>query len=276
MVAVYQYMRLCGYPANRIAILTTYNGQKALLKDVLKRRCAGYGVFGEPARVETVDKFQGQQADYVLLSLVRTRAVGHLRDVRRLTVALSRARLGLYVFGRAALFANCLELQPAFAQMTSASGRPTSLRLLVGEQWPTARPAAAAAAASAGANSSAETAAAAEAVATSAVEASGGLLTPVDVSGVDHMGSIVARILGAQMALAYPAQQQLQQPSAASASAAAGLPSAGGGRGSRRPQFGEGQEGAEEEEASAAAGRDYEPTAAADDDEEEEAGSDDE
>ena len=61
-----------------------------------------------------MDKYQGQQNEYVLLSLVRTRAVGHLRDVRRLVVAFSRARLGLYIFGRASVFANCYELQPAF------------------------------------------------------------------------------------------------------------------------------------------------------------------
>lgn len=61
-----------------------------------------------------MDKYQGQQNDYVLLSLVRTRAFGHLRDVRRLVVAMSRARLGLYVFGRAQLFGNCYELQPTF------------------------------------------------------------------------------------------------------------------------------------------------------------------
>ena len=35
-------------------------------------------------QVTTVDKFQGQQNDYVLLSLVRTNHFGHLRDVRRL------------------------------------------------------------------------------------------------------------------------------------------------------------------------------------------------
>jgi superfamily I DNA and/or RNA helicase len=61
-----------------------------------------------------VDKYQGQQNQYVLLSLVRTRAVGHLRDVRRLVVAMSRARLGLYIFGRTSLFASCYELQPTF------------------------------------------------------------------------------------------------------------------------------------------------------------------
>lgn len=47
-----------------------------------------------------MDKYQGAQNDYILLSLVRTRTVGHLRDVRRLVVAMSRARLGLYIFGR--------------------------------------------------------------------------------------------------------------------------------------------------------------------------------
>jgi hypothetical protein len=58
---------------------------------------AGGVVFGS---VTTVDRYQGQQNDYVLLSLVRTRAIGHIRDVRRLVVAMSRARLGLYVFCR--------------------------------------------------------------------------------------------------------------------------------------------------------------------------------
>lgn len=73
-----------------------------------------------------MDKYQGQQNDYILLSLVRTRAVGHIRDVRRLVVALSRARLGLYIFGRAELFANCYELRPAMKQLLA---RPQQLHL---------------------------------------------------------------------------------------------------------------------------------------------------
>lgn len=107
-------MRLLGYPAASISVLTTYNGQKALLRDVIERRCANNPLFGRPHKVATVDKYQGQQNQYVLLSLVRTRAVGHLRDPRRLVVAMSRARLGLYIFGRAQLFAGCYELQPTF------------------------------------------------------------------------------------------------------------------------------------------------------------------
>lgn len=64
-----------------------------------------------------MDKYQGQQNDFIILSLVRSRAVGHLRDVRRLVVAMSRARLGLYIFARVALFKNCFELTPAFEQV---------------------------------------------------------------------------------------------------------------------------------------------------------------
>lgn len=126
VVTLYQYMRLLGYPAHKISMLTTYNGQKALLKDVVERRCAHHPAFGVPHKIATVDKYQGQQNDYILLSLVRTRAVGHIRDVRRLVVALSRARLGLYIFGRAELFANCYELRPAMKQLLA---RPQQLHL---------------------------------------------------------------------------------------------------------------------------------------------------
>ncbi|RKP09855.1 P-loop containing nucleoside triphosphate hydrolase protein [Thamnocephalis sphaerospora] len=132
VVATYQYMRLLGYPAERITILTTYNGQRALIGDVLRRRCSWQPYFGMPAKVTTVDKYQGQQNDYILLSLVRTKHVGYLRDVRRLTVAMSRARLGLYVFGRLRLFAGCVDLKPTFDQL---AGRPTQLCLQEGELY---------------------------------------------------------------------------------------------------------------------------------------------
>jgi intron-binding protein aquarius len=85
-----------------------------------------------------VDKFQGQQNDFILLSLVRTRFVGHLRDVRRLIVAMSRARLGLYVFCRRSLFEQCYELQPTFQLLLQ---RPDKLALNLDECTPfTERP----------------------------------------------------------------------------------------------------------------------------------------
>lgn len=62
-VAIYQYMRLLGYPAEKITILTTYLGQRSLIRDVLNRRCAKNPFFGMPASLTTVDKYQGEQND---------------------------------------------------------------------------------------------------------------------------------------------------------------------------------------------------------------------
>ncbi|KAK3906483.1 hypothetical protein C8A05DRAFT_40677 [Staphylotrichum tortipilum] len=155
-VAIYQYMRLLGYPAAKISILATYAGQRALIRDVLAHRCAKNPVFGMPRIVATVDKYQGEQNDYIILSLTRTTRVGYLRDIRRLTVALSRARLGLYVLGRRAVFESCYELREAFEHLlrrrrsaTAADGDAANatggnvngdkLVLVTGEMWPSQR-----------------------------------------------------------------------------------------------------------------------------------------
>jgi intron-binding protein aquarius len=136
-VALFMYMRLLGYPASKISILTTYAGQRALIKDVLNHRCKSNRLFGLPRIVTTVDKYQGEQNDYIILSLVRTARVGYLRDIRRLTVALSRARLGLYIVGRREVFASSYELSPFFDLIFE---RPTTLTLVRNEQFPTTRP----------------------------------------------------------------------------------------------------------------------------------------
>jgi intron-binding protein aquarius len=135
-VALFQYMRLLGYPAQSISILTTYAGQRALIRDVLEHRCKNNRLFGLPRIVTTVDKYQGEQNDYIILSMTRTRSVGYLRDVRRLTVALSRARLGLYILGRRALFESCFEMKPAMEILLQ---RPDKLALTTGEMFPATR-----------------------------------------------------------------------------------------------------------------------------------------
>lgn len=135
-VALYQYMRLLGYPAEKISILCAYAGQRALIRDVLAHRCKNNRLFGMPAWVGTIDKYQGEQNDYVILSMVRTKAPGYLRDIRRLTVALSRARLGLYIFGRREVFESSLELRDAFDLLFQRSNK---LSLVAGEMFPAAR-----------------------------------------------------------------------------------------------------------------------------------------
>jgi intron-binding protein aquarius len=72
----------------------------------------------------------------IILSLTRTSRVGYLRDVRRMTVAVSRARLGLYVLGCRDVFEACPEIRPAFDILLQ---RPDKLMLVTGELWPSQR-----------------------------------------------------------------------------------------------------------------------------------------
>jgi intron-binding protein aquarius len=62
--------------------------------------------------------------------------VGYLRDIRRMTVALSRARLGMYILGRREIFEGCFELKQAFDILLQ---RPDKLALVTGELWPSQR-----------------------------------------------------------------------------------------------------------------------------------------
>jgi superfamily I DNA and/or RNA helicase len=60
-------------------------------------------------RVDTIDSFQGQEADVVYISLVRSnerQELGFLKDYRRLNVALTRARRGLFIVGDSATLAS--------------------------------------------------------------------------------------------------------------------------------------------------------------------------
>jgi intron-binding protein aquarius len=137
-VALFQYMVLIGYAPARISILTTYNGQKELISDIVSQRCGnGTPLAGvSPRAISTVDQYQGQQNDIIILSLVRTESVGHLRDVRRLVVAVSRARLGLYVLCRKERFMQCHELKTTMDQFQKY---PDKLQLVLGEMNPSER-----------------------------------------------------------------------------------------------------------------------------------------
>jgi len=70
------------------------NGKKN--KNILKR----FNIL-DNINVNTVDSYQGQESDIVILSCVRsnTRSLGFLRDKRRLNVSITRARFSLIIFG---------------------------------------------------------------------------------------------------------------------------------------------------------------------------------
>lgn len=79
-----------------------YNGQrKAILKELRRHPSLGGNTY---FNVFTVDSYQGEENDIILLSLVRSNeflGIGFLENKNRLVVALSRARRGLYIFGNA-------------------------------------------------------------------------------------------------------------------------------------------------------------------------------
>lgn len=135
VVALAKYMLAIGYNAERIAILATYNAQKELLQRLL-RRSSSESKSLQKCKVSTVDRFQGQQNDVILLSTVRSgSSVGHLRDVRRACTAFSRARLGLYVFGNEATLRKSKELEPFVSRLLQiAPDQSTQLALIPTER----------------------------------------------------------------------------------------------------------------------------------------------
>lgn len=89
-------------PAQSVAVLTPYAKQAELLKKILAGR-------SRDVEVSTIDAFQGRETDVVVLVTVRCNEhgeIGFLKDLRRMNVALTRARAGLVVVGnRATLLA---------------------------------------------------------------------------------------------------------------------------------------------------------------------------
>ncbi|KAF9586547.1 NFX1-type zinc finger-containing protein 1 [Lunasporangiospora selenospora] len=91
------------YSPSQITILTMYSGQRNKIMERL-RQAPLHGP--EMIRVSTVDGYQGEENDIIILSLVRSNtknSIGFLKTSNRVCVALSRARKGLYIVGNAKL-----------------------------------------------------------------------------------------------------------------------------------------------------------------------------
>ena len=86
-----------------VGIISPYRAQVQYLKRLIKKR-AFFKPFRHLITVNTVDGFQGQERDVILISLVRandTGQIGFLRDLRRMNVAITRARMKLFILGDA-------------------------------------------------------------------------------------------------------------------------------------------------------------------------------
>ncbi|KAJ4419793.1 hypothetical protein N0V82_004728 [Gnomoniopsis sp. IMI 355080] len=101
IVSFFCYLLQNGVDASEITILTYYKGQKRKLLHRLRQRYPT----GKFFNVATVDSYQGEENEIVILSLVRSPGpirdyrVGFLESRNRATVAISRARRGFFMFG---------------------------------------------------------------------------------------------------------------------------------------------------------------------------------
>lgn len=77
---------------SKTALISPYAGQVQLAKDQLSKKL----------RISTIDSFQGQESNTVVISLVRSNqdaVIGFLKDYRRMNVAITRAKERLFVIG---------------------------------------------------------------------------------------------------------------------------------------------------------------------------------
>lgn len=102
VVELCKYFLCQEYLPSQITILTTYTGQLFCLRKLMPAKTF------DGVKVHVVDKYQGEENDIILLSLVRSNPegkVGFLQIPNRTCVALSRAKKGMYCIGNMQMLA---------------------------------------------------------------------------------------------------------------------------------------------------------------------------
>ena len=87
-----------------VGIISPYRAQVQYLRHLIKKTDF-YKPFRKIIAVNTVDGFQGQERDIIVISMVRSNEegqIGFLRDLRRMNVAITRARMKLIILGDSA------------------------------------------------------------------------------------------------------------------------------------------------------------------------------
>ena len=99
------------YPAENfptIAVISPYKEQIRILNQLLQDS-PELMVYADKIAVNTIDSFQGQERDVVYISLTRSNTegeIGFLNDIRRMNVAMTRARKKLVVIGDSSTLAS--------------------------------------------------------------------------------------------------------------------------------------------------------------------------
>ena len=96
-----------GVRSEQIGVITPYAAQARLLREKLPQR---------ELEIDTVDGFQGREKEAIVISLVRSNErgeIGFLSDLRRMNVAMTRARRKLLIVGDSAT----LSSEPFYARL---------------------------------------------------------------------------------------------------------------------------------------------------------------
>ncbi|QIX01542.1 hypothetical protein AMS68_007059 [Peltaster fructicola] len=127
ILKIVKYLAQQGYGTDKQVVLTPYLGQLRLIMDELKDdhdpvlsdldshdlvkagllTSASADLKRQPLRISTIDNFQGEESDVVIVSLTRSNDhgdIGFMSEPQRLNVLLSRARNGLIIIGNSATF----------------------------------------------------------------------------------------------------------------------------------------------------------------------------
>ena len=109
-------LRIAGTPLS-VGVISPYAEQVRLLKSAFDNASC------KDIEIATVDSFQGKEKDIIILSTVRTcseaNTVGFLADVRRMNVAITRAKHGLFIVGNA----NALSINPQWNELIQQAKR---------------------------------------------------------------------------------------------------------------------------------------------------------
>ncbi|RXW16623.1 hypothetical protein EST38_g9231 [Candolleomyces aberdarensis] len=129
VLKIVKYLGQQGYGTDNLVVLTPYLGQLHRLRDALKKdndpllsdldsyELVKAGLLSpatakenkKPIRLSTIDNFQGEESDIVIISLTRSNSsndIGFMYSPERLNVLLSRARNGLIMIGNSSTFKN--------------------------------------------------------------------------------------------------------------------------------------------------------------------------
>ncbi|KAK6508267.1 hypothetical protein TWF506_010363 [Arthrobotrys conoides] len=129
LIKCVRYLGQQGYGTDNLVVLTPYLGQLCVLRDILSKdndpvlndldsfeliragllSPAGAGVRKRQIKISTIDNYQGEESDIVIVSLTRSNSIGDIgfmASPQRVNVLLSRARNALIMIGNANTFVN--------------------------------------------------------------------------------------------------------------------------------------------------------------------------